>query len=422
MWRLVTALVLVFAAGSASAQPGGPPPAPPLGAPPPGIMRPAGPGIPNAGQPSQPSGQGQQARQWALEQRWARRVAAEGHTAADVLTAYERDAQGQWFRRNEIVVASADPAVMITAASLGLIERRRVALGAIGVELVTFEASPDHDARAALRALRSHHPQAASGLNYLYTQQGSAESLRPPAPPQHVVRRATVAIVDGPIPTRSEHFAGVQFTMRRFVGGPLSPSRHGAAVAEILTRSVAAEELRIVAADVVSAGPIEGAVAEDIARALDWSASEGAGVINVSLTGPVHPALALVSQALAARGHVIVAAGGNAGPRAPAPYPAALEDVIGVTAVDSRGRPWRRATRGAHVDFAALGVEVAADDGARVSGTSYAAPVVAGVLARLLPAPDPAGRRHALEQLAARARALGPPSIYGRGLIEPGRP
>jgi subtilisin family serine protease len=357
-------------------------------------------------------------RQWAQEQRLARRTAAEGFDAADVLAAYERDGDGQWFKRNEIVVAGVDAAIMATAASMGLTERRRTTLSYVGLDLVTFETPPGMDARAAVQALQARHPGTLTGLNYLYIQQGRGELSAAPLPPQQSVSRATVAIIDGPVPTESEQFAGARFATRRFVAGPLSPARHGAAVAEILRRSAAAAELRMIAADVVSAGPIESAAAEDIARALDWSASESAGVINVSLTGPPHPVLALISHALAARGHVIVAAAGNAGPRAPAPYPAALEGVIGVTAVDRRGRLWRRATRGAHVDFAALGVDVAADDGARFSGTSYAAPVVSGVLARLLPAPDPARREQALEQLAARARPLGAPAAFGRGLIE----
>jgi hypothetical protein len=302
---------------------------------------------------------------------------------------------------------------------MGLVEARRATL-AVGIDLVTFAAPPDIDVRAALQALQTRYPDAPLGLNYVYSQQGRALAAPGAIPQQHRVARAAVAIIDGPVPTDS--LAGVRIVTRRFVAGPPSSSRHGAAVAAILARSVAATELHVIAADVVSAGPIQGAVAEDIARALDWAASESASVINVSLTGPSHPALARVSAALAARGHVIVAAAGNAGPQAPAPYPAALTDVIGVTAVDRSGRTWRRATHGAHVDFAALGVEVPTQDGPRVSGTSYAAPVVAGALARLLPAPDPAGRARALEQLAASARDLGPPgpdATFGRGLIEP---
>jgi hypothetical protein len=422
--RLVSAALLVaLAAGAAFAQPGrgGPPSAPPA------VMRASLPE--KAKVPSLPTPPSQPPNAKGLEQKWAqelrraaRQDAAEGYAPAEVMAAYERDAVGQWFRRGEIVVADANPAVMATAAQMGLIELRRTRLASIDIDLVTFAAPPDTDTRAALLALRERHPEAPSGLNYLYTQQGKGEAAPATTPQARRVARAVAAIIDGPIPTDGEGFTGIRFTTRRFVAGPPSPSRHGAAVAAILARSAAAADLHIIAADVVSAGPLQGAAAEDLARALDWAASQSASVINVSLTGPPHPALARMSSALAARGYIIVAAAGNAGPQAPAPYPAALSEVVGVTAVDRSGRIWRRATQGAQVDFAALGVEVATDGGPPVSGTSYAAPVVAGALARMLPAPDRARRAQVLEQLAASARDLGPPgpdATFGRGLIEP---
>jgi hypothetical protein len=421
--RLVsTALLLAFATGAAFAKPGGggPPSMPP------GLVRASLPEKARSGLPDMPGrakGKGPEAQRLARElRRAARRDAAEGYPAAAVLATYERDGIGQWFRRGEIVVLGVSQAVAATAAQIGLIERRRTTLSSIDADLVTFAAPPEMDTRAVLQALRERHPEASSGLNYLYSLQGDDDAAPTATPQARRVARAAVAIIDGPIPTESEYFAGIRFTTRRFVAGPPSSSRHGAAVAAILARSTAAAELHIIAADVVSAGPVQGAAADDLARALDWAASQSASVINVSLTGPPHPALARVSSALAARGYIIVAAAGNAGPQAPAPYPAALSEVVGVTAVDTNGRIWRRATRGAQVDFAALGVEVATNGGSRVSGTSYAAPVVAGALARLLPAPDRTRRAQVLEQLAASARDLGPPgpdATFGRGLIEP---
>jgi hypothetical protein len=420
--RLVSAaLLLAFATGAALAKPGGggPPSMPP------GLMRANLPEKARATSPNIPAhakGKGPQAR-WERElRRAARRDAAEGYPAGAVLATYDRDAVGQWFRRGEIVVVGVDQAVMATAAQMGLIERRRTTLFSVDADLVTFEAPPETDTRTALQALRERHPEASSGLNYLYTQQGKGEASPAAAPQARRVAHATVAVIDGPIPTDREGFAGIRFTTRRFVAGPPSSSRHGGAVAAILARSTAATDLHVVAADVVSAGPLQGAAAEDLARALDWAASQSASVINVSLTGPPHPALSRVSSALAGRGYIIVAAAGNAGPQAPAPYPAALSEVVGVTAVDRSGRIWRRATHGAQVDFAALGVEVPTDGGPPVSGTSYAAPVVAGALARMLRTPDRARRAQALEQLAASARDLGPPgpdATFGRGLIEP---
>jgi hypothetical protein len=55
-----------------------------------------------------------------------------------------------------------------------------------------------------------------------------------------------------------------------------------------------------------------------------------------------------------------------------------------------------------------------------VRGTSFAAPLAAGLLARLIAQPDPAAAQHALDVLGRRALDLGPrgkDSLYGRGLV-----
>jgi len=53
-------------------------------------------------------------------------------------------------------------------------------------------------------------------------------------------------------------------------------------------------------------------------------------------------------------------------------------------------------------------------------GTSYAAPIVAGLLAARLAAPDPARARSALASLQSEARDLGArgrDNVYGYGLV-----
>ncbi len=99
--------------------------------------------------------------------------------------------------------------------------------------------------------------------------------------------------------------------------------------------------------------------------------------------------------------------------------------MIAVTGVDRRRRLLPEAGRADHVDFAAYGAEVrvAAPGGRTVAarGTSYAAPVVAGRLARLLDEPDPAAARQAVARLAAEAVDLGAPGadpVFGKGLVE----
>jgi hypothetical protein len=357
--------------------------------------------------------------QRALE-RAARRAAADGFDARDVLAAYERDTRGNWLRRGEIVLAAQGSEAFATAAALGLIEKRRSVLAISGVEIVTYAVPDDASMGETLNALRRAHPNAAIDFNYIFVPQGDGAVALAASAGAATPRTAsaTIAVIDGPIPNDAS--AGISFTRRRFASGPVGSSEHGGAVAAILTRATAAAELHIVAADVVAAGPIESAAVDDLAAALDWAASEGAGVINVSLTGPPSQTLAVVVRALSQHGCIVVAAAGNAGPRAAAPFPAALPQTVGVTAVDARGRIWRRATRGDHVDFAALGVDVQLSDTAHVTGTSYAAPLVSGLLARMLAAPDPTRAAAAQAELAERAEDLGAPGrdpVYGLGLL-----
>ncbi|WP_425998483.1 S8 family serine peptidase [Caulobacter sp. DWR1-3-2b1] len=98
--------------------------------------------------------------------------------------------------------------------------------------------------------------------------------------------------------------------------------------------------------------------------------------------------------------------------------------MIAVTGVDARRRPLPEAGRALHVDFAAPGAGLRAarpgGGAASVRGTSFASPIVAGHLARLLPAPDPAGATRAVERLAASAQDLGAPgrdTVFGRGFV-----
>ena len=406
MRPLIAALLILVSAGPAYAQRGG---------------RPAG--TPTVTRPAEPAAQRSPADEFSRAEasraelrRAAARLATRGYDAADVLDSYERDAAGRWFKRGEILIVATSP-IDPALAQLGLgPPSRRTRLDASGLDVVVIDA-PHGETLETLAALRAALPGAAIDLNYVYVVQGGppTAAVSPSSTSNHIPR-ATVGMIDGAVATQSSE--RIAFTTRRFVSGASITNGHAAAVAAILARATAAAELRVIAADVVSAGPMEGALAEDIARALDWTAQEGAGVINVSLTGPPSLTLTVVAGALSTRGHIIVAAAGNDGPNAAPPFPAALSSVIAVTAVDARQRIWRRATRGPYVDFAALGVDVGTE---RLSGTSYAAPVVAGVLARMLPAPDITRAAEARTRLAASARDLGAPGpdpVFGIGLIE----
>ncbi|MES2116044.1 MAG: S8 family serine peptidase, partial [Pseudomonadota bacterium] len=103
-----------------------------------------------------------------------------------------------------------------------------------------------------------------------------------------------------------------------------------------------------------------------------------------------------------------VAAVGNDGPAAPPLYPASYPGVVGVSGVDRQGRPLPEAARGPQVMFAAPGSQmVSAAIGNPpyriVRGTSFAAPIVAALLAGVLERPAPAAARLAIDNMAKRA-------------------
>jgi serine protease len=169
-----------------------------------------------------------------------------------------------------------------------------------------------------------------------------------------------------------------------------------------------------------------------IIAGINWAAANGAKVINLSLGGPddnplLHDA---ITQAVA-KGIVVVAAAGNTGVGAPE-YPAAYPEVIAVGATDNNGALTAFSTHGDWVDIAAPGWDIFSTGPRSLtlpeylpywtgSGTSFSAPMVAGVAALLrnkFPTYTPA-------QIAARlkstARDAGPRGIdpyYGAGILD----
>ena len=138
---------------------------------------------------------------------------------------------------------------------------------------------------------------------------------------------------------------------------------------------------------------------------------------------PTATAITAISRAIA-RGFIIVAAVGNDGPAAPPLYPASYPNVVGVTAVDVHDHVLIEAARGPQVMFASPGADLAAANGAHgyaaMRGTSFAAPIVAGLLAAAITTPGLADANAAIEALAHTAKHIGSPGrdlTYGYGLV-----
>jgi subtilisin family serine protease len=232
-----------------------------------------------------------------------------------------------------------------------------------------------------------------------------------------------IGLIDSGVSERHDAFAHARLEQRGFGGAPIA-SEHGTSIASILAGDTgAAPGASLYVADVYGGRPTGGG-ASAIVAALSWLVQSRASVINISLVGPPNRALEAAVAAAQARGHVIVAAVGNDGPSAPPLYPAAYAGVIGVTGVDARDRALPEAGRGAHVDFAAPGSDFSAASSsggyARVRGTSYAAPIVAGLLAQRMQRADAGAAERARSELSRTAIDLGDRGVdrtYGAGLV-----
>ncbi|WP_146173978.1 S8 family serine peptidase [Saccharothrix carnea] len=168
-------------------------------------------------------------------------------------------------------------------------------------------------------------------------------------------------------------------------------------------------------------------VDSDIAEGLAWAADHGAEVVNLSLGGPVDsPVLHDAVRYAVDRGVVVVAAAGNSGGGVPL-YPAAYPEVLAVGATDWNGDLTDFSSWGEHIDVAAPGLDItslddAAPDRTRIgSGTSFAAPIAAGVAA-LVRAVNPSWTpRQVVDRIRAAARDAGPRGIdpyYGHGVLD----
>lgn len=336
----------------------------------------------------------------------------------------ERSPEGDLIVRHEIIATAPSEAALIAAKAAGFTVVRTDSLENLGLSIVVLSAPKGVSTRDALRRLRKLDADGAYDFNDVYLGSQSAS-----APGSGAVTGAgggRVGLIDGGVDTSHPAFRGAKVTQKGFAGAPQA-SEHGTETASLLIGRAdgfagAAPGAELYAADVYCNAPTGGSTPA-ILQALDWMARERVAVVNISLVGPSNAPLKTAVAAMIQRGHVIVAAVGNDGPAAKPLYPAAFDGVVGVTGVDRRNRVLPEAGRGQHVRFSAPGGDLsAARPGgyAAVRGTSFAAPIVAGLLSRQLGQPDPVKAQAAVNSLVASAQDLGAKGFdttYGNGLV-----
>lgn len=170
----------------------------------------------------------------------------------------------------------------------------------------------------------------------------------------------------------------------------------------------------------------------DVIEGLDWAIQNGMEVVNMSLgTNSDVQSFKDAIQKVNAAGIVQVAAAGNNG--GAVIYPAAYPEAIAVSATDSTDTIASWSSRGPEVDLAAPGVNIYSTyKGSAyktLSGTSMAAPHVAGTAALVLSVPEecdldldgkcsPAEVQQRLEVTAEDLGDTGRDDLYGSGLVD----
>ncbi len=336
--------------------------------------------------------------------------------------ALEADPDGWPTVRGEIVAValSADARRAALAEGFTVVREERLE----ELDLTTTVLAPPRRMALgrAMARLRALAPEGEFAFNHVHVPAGEmGEAVEPSAltpslalPQGGGVR---LGLIDTGVDAGHPALAGVTVQSRGFVGAA-RPAGHGTAVASLLVGRgqgfhSAAPGASLYAADVYG-GATTGGSATAVAQALSWLSGQNVRVVNISLVGPRNGLIETSIARARQRGMTVVAAVGNDGPAAPPLFPASYPGVIGVTAVNARNRVLPEAGRGPQVDFAAPGADMAAAGGrgwVNVRGASFAAPLVAGLLARN------GGDVEALARTATDEGAPGADPVYGRGLV-----
>jgi subtilisin family serine protease len=259
-----------------------------------------------------------------------------------------------------------------------------------------------------------------------YTGQWAPDTIR--LPEAHTVSRGagiTVAVLDTGADLDHPALAGRLVQGVDFVDGDLDPSEegvygqdiafgHGTHVAGLI--ALAAPDAKIMPLRILR--PDGSGNSWLLAQAIRYAATSGARVINISYS--VHKRSLLLEDVLgevtsAVSGAVVAAAAGNSGPSTAPEYPAA-EAVPGLVAVAASTRSDRLAdfsTRGSWVDLAAPGDRIVSSVPDNTygtwSGTSMAAPLVAGTAALVRSANPELSPAAVVERITATAAEIAGP-------------
>lgn len=250
--------------------------------------------------------------------------------------------------------------------------------------------------------------------------------------------RISVAVVDSGIDPNHPQLAHIEF-IDHLKKSPRRPDAtgHGTHVAGLIAAAPCTENtFRGIATDCVDVVAHRGLVRPHRAAAYYRAlrAAARARIVNLSVGGEGEDPIEteLIQDCLNAGG-IVVAAMGNARDLGnPTMYPAVLEEVIAVGAVDARGNVAEFSNYGEHILLAAPGVDIrstvptyrVADfpgEGTPPlggqSGTSMATPIVSAILARMLAYRPQLTRSQVIDLIKTRLGAAWDQDI-GHGIVD----
>ena len=312
--------------------------------------------------------------------------------------------------------------------------------GTIGLFRVTDRRSVETASRefATDASVRSVQP------NFRYVLQDQKAALTEGDPAQYALAKlrlpeahtlahganVTIAVIDSGIDANHPELANSIADSFDALGSKEGPHVHGTEVAGAIAAHArlmgAAPAARILAIRAFGTTQNRQNGAEStsfvVLKGLDYAVAHGAQIINMSFAGPNDALIERGIAAAFAKGIVMVAASGNAGPKSPPLYPAAYADVIAVSATDAQDKLFAASNRGSYIAVAAPGADIflPAPDGKYqfTSGTSFSAAYISGLAALVLernPGLKPEEVRAVLMKTARDLGAPGRDDLFGAG-------
>jgi subtilisin family serine protease len=311
----------------------------------------------------------------------------------------------------------------------------------IGSTIGLFRVTDRRPTQAVSRELATEAGVRSVQPNFRYLLQDQKAALTEGDPAQYAVAKlrlpeahmlarganVIVAVIDSGIDVKHPELANSIAGSFDALGSKEGPHLHGTGIAGAIVSHAklmgSAPAARILAIRAFGAAP-SGAESTSfvILKALDYAASHGAQIVNMSFAGPKDTLIERGIAATAAKGILMVAAAGNAGPKSPPLYPAANTNVIAVSATDAQDKLFTASNRGGYIALAAPGVDIFLpapnEQYQMTSGTSFSAAYVSGLAALMLernPALKPEEVRAILMKTARDLGAPGRDDLFGAG-------